>query len=120
MVHQATLMQLMTQVCGRANPGQIFATQGEGGRLDQVGVPSTHKDTLGLTFGRVGVSGELQVIPIGESLTGGKHNLHGVPGRCQEQDVITEPHHAIKQPCNMASKVKITKFLDEVIHINCK
>ena len=81
MFHQTTLMELMAKVGGRDNPGKFFATQGQRDRLGQVAASTRHKDALGLALG---VSGELQIVPLGKPLTGCKHQLHRVPGRCQD------------------------------------
>jgi hypothetical protein len=66
MVHQTTLMELMAKVGGRDNPGKFFATQGQRDRLGQVAASTRHKDALGLALGWVGVSGELQIVPLGK------------------------------------------------------
>jgi hypothetical protein len=69
MVHQTTLMELMAKVGGRDNPGEIFPTQSWGDRHGQVAASTSHKGALGLAPCRVGVSGELQIIPLGKPLT---------------------------------------------------
>ena len=53
---------------------------------------------LGLALLRIRIRGKLQVVVTSKPLAGVQHQLHAVPGRSKEDNIITEAHGTHEDP----------------------